>query len=180
MIANDHATVLVDFVIDRRDLFRANMELSRWRFLIAIIVVLALVLPLGYFFILIGEQKILLQTSPLFIGVPLIALTGQVLRLHAIARKYVSGLSESQRHRQYMFRSAGDGYDSAFGESFSHTAWADVMQIVEKPEYFLIYKNRFQVGALPKRGFQAADIPVFRNIVRSRLGRRAKVSTVQE
>jgi hypothetical protein len=176
MITNDSATVLVDFVIDQRDLFRAHMDLVRWRFVIGVVIVLALILPLGYFFILIGEQKILLQTSPLFIGVPLIALIGQVLRLHASARKYVAALSKSQRRIQYMFQSSGDGYDATSGGSFGHIAWADVMQVVEKSGYFLIYLNRFEVGVLPKRGFQSSDIPVFRDIVRSKLGKQAKVS----
>jgi hypothetical protein len=54
-------------------------------------------------------------------------------------------------------------------ESFGHTAWKDVMKVVEKSRYFLIYLNRFEVGILPKRGFQPADIPVFREIARSKL-----------
>jgi hypothetical protein len=138
---------------------------------------LSFVLPLGYFFIIIGEQTILLKTSPLFIGLPLVALGGQVLRLHATSRKYVAALSTSQRQHQYMFQSSSDGYDSASGGSFGHTVWKDVMQVVEKPGYFLIYLNRFEAGILPKRGFQPADIPVFCDIVRSKLGGRAKVST---
>ena len=176
MTANDDTMVLVDFEIDRRDLFRASMELAKWRFLVGVILVLALVLPLGYFFIVIGEQNILLQTSPLFIGMPLIALGGPVLRLHANSRKYISALSASQRQLQYMFQSRGDGYDCVTGGSFSHTAWPDVMQVVEKPGYFLIYLNRFEVSVLPKRGFQTADIPIFRSIVRSKLGPQAKLS----
>jgi YcxB-like protein len=177
MNANDDVMVLVKFEIDPRDLFRANMELAKWRFLIGVILVLTFLLPLGYFFIIIGEQTILLQTSPLFIGLPLVALGGQVLRLHATSRKYVSALSTSQRQLQYIFQSSSNGYDSASGESFSHTVWKDIMQVVEKPAYFLIYLNRFEVGILPKRGFQLADIPVFCGIVRSKLGGRAKVST---
>jgi hypothetical protein len=106
-------------------------------------------------------------------------LGGQVLRLHATARKYVSALSTSQRQLQYIFQSSSDGYDSASGGSFSHTVWKDIMQVVEKPGYFLIYLNRFEVGILPRRGFRPADIPVFRGIVRSKLGGRAKVSTGQ-
>lgn len=177
MTANDNATVLVDFEIDRRDLFRANMGLAKWRLLIGVIVVLTLFLPLAYFFIIIGEQTILLQTSPLFIGLPLVALGGQVLRLHANSRKYVSALSASQRQLQYMFQSSSDGYDSSSGGSFGHIAWKDVMKVVEKSGSFLIYLNRFEVGILPKRGFQPADIPVFRDIVRHKPGGQAKVST---
>ncbi|MDQ2975399.1 MAG: YcxB family protein [Acidobacteriota bacterium] len=177
MTSNDEAIVFVDFEIDRRDLFRANMELAKWRFLTGVILVLTFVLPLGYFFTIIGEQTILLQTSPLFVGLPLVALGGQVLRLQDTTRKYVSALSTSQRQLQYVFQSSSDGYDSISGGSFSHTVWKDVMQVVEKPGYFLIYRNRFEAGILPKRGFQPANIPVFRDIVRSKLGSCAKVST---
>ena len=169
-------TVLVSFEIDRRDLFRANMDLSRWRFLAGIFAVLALVSSLGYFFFLIGEQNILLQTSPLFIGIPLLAVGGQVLRLHASARKFVASLSRSQRQIDYMFQANSDGYELTAGASFSHIAWKDVMKVVEKPLYFLIYRSRFEVGIVPKRGFRSADIPLFREIVRSRLGRQAKLS----
>ncbi len=176
MATNNDDSVLVDFEINGRDMFRANMELAKWRLLIGVILVLTLVLPLAYLFIIIGEETIFLQTSPLFIGLPLVALGGQILRLHATSTKYVSALTASQRQPQFTFKSSSDGYDSAFGESFSHTAWKDVMQVIEKPGYFLIYLNRFEVGILPKRGFQPADIPVFRDIVRSKLSGRAKVS----
>ena len=175
MTANDDAMVLVDFELNRRDFFRASLELAKWRFLIGIVVVLVLSSALVYFFVLIDEQKILLQTSPLFIGVPLVTLGGHVLRLHATARKYVGSLTPSQRQLTYMFRSDSDGYDSAAGESSSHTVWKDVMSIVEKPEYFLLYQNRFEIGVLPKRGFAAEELPVFRGIVRSKLGEKAKV-----
>jgi hypothetical protein len=177
MTTDDKDIVHVDFEIDRRDLFRANMELAKWRFLIGVSLVSTLVLTLGYFFIIIGEQKILLQTSPLFIGLPLVALGGQVLRLRAFARKYVSELPAGRRQIHYTFQSSSDGYDSAAGESFSHIAWKDVMQVVEKSGCFLIYLNRFEVGILPKRGFQPTDIPIFRGIVCYKLGDRATVST---
>src|SRR6266576_2385982 len=98
MTPEDDATVLVNFEIDRSDLFRVNMELAKWRFLVGVILIAVLACSVVYFFFLIGEREILLQTSPLFIGVPLIVWGGQILRLHATARKYVSALSESQRH----------------------------------------------------------------------------------
>jgi hypothetical protein len=177
MTTNEDDSVVVDFEINGRDLFSASMELAKWRFLIGVVLVLTLVLPLVYFFIIMGEQTILLQTSPLFIGLPLVALGGQILRLRANSRKYVSSLTTDRRQPRYTFKSASDGYDSAFGESFSHTAWKDVMQVVEKSGYFLIYLNHFEVGILPKRGFQPDDIPVFRDILRSKLSGRAKVST---
>jgi hypothetical protein len=179
MTTNDDAMVLVDFEVNRRDLFRANLELAKWRLLIGIVVVLVLSSALVYFFVLIDEKEILLQTSPLFIGVPIVALAGHVLRLHATSRKYIASLTPSQRQLTYMFRSDSDGYDSAAGESTSHTVWKDVMSVVEKPGYFLLYQNRFQIGVLPKRGFEAEDVPVFRGIVRSELGEEAKVFSDQ-
>lgn len=176
MTPEDDETVMVNFEIERRDLFRVNMGLAKWRFLVGLILIAVLACSVIYFFFLIGEREILLQTSPLFIGVLLVVWGGQILRLHATARKYVSGLSESQRHLQFKFESGSDGYDLRRGESYSHIAWKDVQKVSEKPAYFLIYLSRFDVGILPKRGFLPIDIPTFRDIVRSRLGIRAQVS----
>jgi hypothetical protein len=176
MTSNNEPTVFVNFEIDRRDLFRANLELAKGRLLIGGVVVVAFGVALAYFFILIGEQKILLQTSPLFIGAPLVALGGPVLRLHAAARQYVSGLRSSQRQLTYTFTPSADGYNFTCGDSVSYVAWNDVKQIAEKPGYFLVSLDRFAVGVLPKRGFQSVDIPIFRSIVRSQLGERARVS----
>lgn len=175
MTANTDTMVLVDFELNRRDLFRANLDLAKWRLLIGIVVVLVLIAALVYFFVLIDEKKILLQTSPLLIGAPLVTLGGYMLRLHAASRKYVASLTPSQRQLTYMFRSDRDAYESAAGESSSHTVWKDVMSVIERPGYFLLYRNRFAIGVLPKRGFEAEDVPVFREIVRSKLGEKAKV-----
>jgi hypothetical protein len=174
MTPKNESIVLVNFQIDHRDIFRVSMELAKWRFLVGIIIIATLVFCLVYFFLLIGEQEILLKTSPLFIGVPLVGFGGQILRLHASARKYVSALSESQRQLQFMFDSTSGGYDLIRGASSSHIVWIDVLKVVEKPAYFLVYLNRFEVGILPKRGFRPIDIPAFRDIVRSRLGVRAE------
>lgn len=169
-------TVQVDFEIDRRDLFKANLDLAKWRILIGIVVAVILAVGLTYFFILIDEKKILLQLSPLFIGVPVVAVGGQVLRLHASCRKFVAGLPVSQRRFRYMFQAEADGYDLNCGESSSHVAWQDVLKVIEKPSYFLIYPNRFEARLLPMRGFhQPSDIPILRDILLSKLGPRAKL-----
>src|SRR4030088_950002 len=96
MTINDDDIVRVNFEVNSRDFFRANMDLFRWRFVLGLVVVLGLTIPLVYLFIVIGEQRVLLQTSPLFIGMPLIVLGGPILRMHATARKYVAALPPSQ------------------------------------------------------------------------------------
>jgi hypothetical protein len=176
MTPQDHSSVVVSFEIDHRDLFRAQLQLAKWRFLVGIIVFVVLSCGVIYFFLLIGERDILLETSPLFIGMPLVALGGQILRMHASARKYVAALPESQRQAQLRFNSGSDGYDLIRGESSSHIAWKDVLSISEKPSYFLIHQNRYEAGILPKRAFRPSDLPTFRNIIQSRLGVRAQVS----
>ena len=177
MTPDDFNSVLVNFEIDHRELFRASMDLAKWRFLIGIVVVIVLGVLLSCFFIMIDERTILLQMSPLFIGAPLVSLAGQVLRLHAMARKYVSGLSPSQRQVQYQFQANSDGYDSSAGGSFSHIVWSDVKNVVEKSRYFLVHLNSVQVSIIPKRGFRSSDIPVFREILLFRLGNRAKLTS---
>lgn len=71
-----------------------------------------------YFFILIGEQKILWQLSPLFFVVPIVAIVGQFLRVHASYRKYIRDLSDSERNIHYMFHQNGDGFDLSRRDRF--------------------------------------------------------------
>ena len=123
----------------------------------------------------------LLELSPLFIGLPIMGVAGQVLRLHAACRKYFTGLPESQRGAQYMFPANGDGYDVMWGGSFSHIQWPDLLRVVEKSNYFLIFPNRFDATILPKRGFhEHSDIPRFRQILRAALGDKAKLLSEPE
>jgi hypothetical protein len=165
----------VDFSIQTRDLFRANLGLAKIRLIVGLGFSLCLITGLVIFFLMIDEQLILLETSPLFVALPLVALGGQVLRLHALCRKYVSRLTESQRRMQYMFSADDDGYDVASGESFSHLSWDDVLKIIEKPTSFLIFLSPYDCQIIPKRGFhRAADIEVLRAIVRSSIGVKAK------
>ena len=71
MNSNDEAVVHVDFEINSKDLFRASIELAKRRFMIGILIFAILIIALVSFFMMIDEQEILLETSPLFIGVPL-------------------------------------------------------------------------------------------------------------
>jgi hypothetical protein len=171
-------TIHVDYEVSRRDLFRMNLDLAKWRILIGFVVAAIPIVGLTYYFILIDEQKTLLQVSPLFIGVPFVAVGGQLLRLHAICRKFVAGLPDSQRRVQYLFQSQSDGYDLSYGDSFSHVAWQDVLKVDEKPDYFVLYLNRFEAGFVPKHGFhRAGDIPILRNILSAKLGVKARLFT---
>lgn len=176
MNVNDISTVHLDFEINRRDLFRVNLDLAKWRIVIGLFVAAIPIVGLSYLFILIDEKQTLLQLSPLFIAMPLVAVGGQVLRLHAGCSRFVSGLTESQRRFQYLFQAEGDGYDLTYGESFSHVAWKDVLKAIEKPGYFVLYLNRSEARLVPKSGFHLpADIPLLRSILCAKLGARAKL-----
>jgi hypothetical protein len=169
--------VHIDFCLERRDLFQASVRMAKRRLLIGIGIVALFSAGLIYFFVLIGELGILLQLSPLFIGLPVMGVVGQVLRVHAICRKYFASLSESQRRIHYMFTDNADGYDLQHGDSFSHIAWTDVSKVVELPIHFLIYFTPYTAYVIPKRGFhQDSDIPRFKSIVRSKLGNSAMLS----
>ena len=176
MLAIGSGTVHVIFNVTHRDLFRMNFDLSKWRVLLGFVLALLPIVGLGYFFLLIDEKKILLQLSPLFLGLPLAVVGGQVLRLHASCRKLVAGLPDSQRRIEYFFRSDTDGYDLTYGHSSGHVAWQDVLRAQEMPAYFVIYLNRIEAGFVPKHGFQhPADIPVFRSILAAKLGVKANL-----
>ena len=176
MYPKEATAIQVDFEVNRRELFRMNLDLAKWRLLLGLGIALVPIVGLSYFLILIDRKELLLQLSPLFLGLPLASVGGQVLRLHAICRKFVRGLPESQRRVQYSFQSETDGYDVTYGHSFSHVAWQDILKVQEKPAYFVLYLNRIEAGFLPKQGFQQpAEIPVFRRILSDKLGVKAKL-----
>jgi hypothetical protein len=169
-------TVYVDFSIETRDLFRANLSLARVRLTLGLAFSICLISAMVLLFLVIDEKTILLETSPLFIALPLVAVGGQILRLHAACRKYVAGLAEPQRRLQYTFYEHGDGYDVTSGESFSHVSWKDVLRIVEQPHSLQIYLSKYDIRIIPKRGFhQARDIEVLRGMFLSSISTRARL-----
>jgi hypothetical protein len=170
------AAVYVDFVVEPRDYFRAGLELAKLRIILSVVVVLAFMIGISYFFTLIDEQTILLQTSPLFLGMPVVAVVGQLLRIHATTRKYISALGESKRRVGFMFQANSGGYDVVWGQSFSHVGWDDVEKVIEKGAYFFVYLNRIDVAAIPKRHFRSpSDISSLRSILEAQLGKRARM-----
>jgi hypothetical protein len=176
MNPRDVTTIYVDYEINRRDLFRMNLDLAKWRLFVGVLIAAIPIAGLSYFFLLIDEGEILLELSPLLIGAPLLAVGGQVLRLHAGCRKFVSQLPESHRRSQYLFQTEMDGFDRTCGESFAHVSWNDVLKAIEKPAYFVIQLNTIEARLVPKQGFHVpADIPMLRSILRAKLGARAKL-----
>lgn len=67
MNLNETRTIHVDFEITRRDLFRVNLDLAKWRLFAGLLLAAIPIVGLSYFFILIGEGKILLQLTLSFI-----------------------------------------------------------------------------------------------------------------
>ena len=166
----------VDFTITQRDLFRVNLELAKVRLLLGCAFAVLTIGGLIWFFWLIDDLQFLFQLSPLFIGAPLVGVLGQILRLHSYCRQFIKNLPESQRRAQYLFQENADGYDITWGGSFSHILWQDLLKVVEKRNYFLVYLNTYEVRILLKNGFhQQSDIPLFRQIVSSRLGTKARL-----
>ena len=127
-------------------------------------------------YILIGEQAILWQLSPLFFGVPIVAIVGQFLRIHASYRKYLTDLSESERNIHYIFRQEADGFDIVRGKNYAHVAWESVRRVVERPRYFRFVLGNPQSLIIPKRFLrQGSDERVMRKIIGSHLGNKAKL-----
>ena len=172
--STDGSVVTAEYEVDHRLIFRAHLSLYKWRFVVAVLITASAIASLIYFFLLIGEQDILWQTSPLFIGVPLVGLFGQLLRLHATSRKYVSSLS--QRQVRYAFRADAGAYEVLFGESYSLIAWADHLKALEKSGYFLLFHSRCDAAIIPKSAFEPNGISVFRRILKLQLGDRAHVA----
>jgi hypothetical protein len=161
---------------EARDLFRASIGVAKFRILLGLAVSSVLIAGLVMFFVAIDEKRILLQTSPLFIGMPLLALGGQVLRLHAMTRKYVSSLSSSQRRKWFRFSDVADGVDMGFGDSTAHIAWNDIRKITEQRRNFLVFMDKYDIRLIPKAAVQDVDqLQALRAILRAKLGSRAQL-----
>jgi hypothetical protein len=79
--------VHVNATMELNDYFHASFDAARTKLVIACVIVATVIAAFSYFFILIGEHKILWQLSPLFFGLPIVAVGGQFLRAHASYRK---------------------------------------------------------------------------------------------
>jgi hypothetical protein len=179
-LSNEDSAVYVDFSIETRDLFRANIFLARFRLMLGLGFSLCLISGLVLIFVAIDETSFLWETSPLFIAMPLVAVGGQVLRMHAICRKSIGALTEAQRRIQYLFYDRGDGFDVSSGESFGHISWSDVLRVVEQRDSFQIYLSKYDVRIIPKRGFhQPGDIPRLRALLSSSSGGKSELLLAQ-
>jgi hypothetical protein len=123
MLESKDRIVQVDATIELSDYFHAYFDAAKTKLIIACLIVAIVIAAFAYFFILIGEGKILWQLSPLFFGLPIVAVAGQFLRVHASYRKYLRDLSDSEKHIHYIFHEQGDGFDIVRGKSFNHVAW---------------------------------------------------------
>ena len=87
MVENKTEVLHVDATIELKDYFHAYCDTAKTSLIVACLIVATVVVAFSYFFILIGEQTLLWQLSPLFFGLPIVAIVGQFLRIHASYRK---------------------------------------------------------------------------------------------
>jgi hypothetical protein len=168
--------VRLSYRTEARDLFRASIGVAKFRILVGLGLTSILIGGLVMFFVAIDEKRILLQTSPLFIGLPLVALGGQLLRLHAMCRRYVSGLSSLERRKWFRFSDLADGIETGFGESRAHIAWNDIRKIAEKRHGFLVFMNKYDIQLIPKAAVEDGDqLRTLRTIFTAKLGSRAQL-----
>jgi YcxB-like protein len=176
MLETRDRTLQIDATIELKDYFQAYFDSAKTRLIVACLVVAALIALFVYFFMLIDEQKILWQLSPLFFGMPIVAVGGQFLRVHASYRKYIRDIPESQRSLYYIFHEAGDGFDVMRGKSFIHVAWDDVRKVIERPRYFRFDLSRYESVIIPKRFLaHGSDEQVMKEILVSTVGHKAKL-----
>lgn len=167
-----HANATLNF----DTLYRAGFDAIKIKLAVALVLCLIFVAATIGLFSYIGEGEILLKLSPLFIGLPFLAIFGQIFRLRAIIKRYLKSLSEAEHNIQFTFQATTDGYDVASGNNFSHFAWDSLTKVVEKPDYFRFYINKYNSHILPKEAFsQAADIEVLREILKFRLSEKAEI-----
>ena len=172
MALTNNRIVHLNVELEVRDLFRASLDVAKRRLVVAVAIFAVLCAGLIYFFSIIDEQKIGLELSPLFVGFPLMAIVGQILRLRVACKKVLS----DKPTVQYMFQDQSGGYDVNWGKSFAHVSWENVHKVVEKPTYFRIDLDKVTAAVIPKRAFhQGSEIVIFRDILRSRLNARAQL-----
>lgn len=165
----------VDVTIELKDYFHVYFDTAKTQLIIACVVVALVIAGFTYFFILIGEQKILLQLSPFLFGVPIVAIVGQLLRVHATYRKYLKNMSDSEKQVHYLFHETGDGFDIVSGKNFSHVAWENVRRAIERPRYFRFILNQYDSVIIPKRFLRETDEAVMKEIIVSQVGDKAKL-----
>ena len=175
MLESNDRTLHVDATIQLKDYFHAYFDASKTRLIIACLIVAGVIAAFTYFFILIGEQKILWQLSPLFFGLPIVAIAGQFLRVHASYRKYLADLSDSEKQIKFMFHEKGDGFEIVRGKSFSHVAWERVRRVIERPRYFRFVLNKYESIIIPKRFLlPGSDEELMKEIIVAQVGHKAK------
>jgi hypothetical protein len=84
-------------------------------------------------------------------GLPIVAIVGQFLRVHASYRKYIKELSDSEQNILYLFSENADGFDMVRGKNFGHVAWENVRKVIERPRYFRFVLNKYESIIIPKR-----------------------------
>jgi len=176
MLKTKDRILQVDATIELKDYFHAYFDAAKTKLIIACLIVALVIAAFTYFFILIGEQKILWQLSPLFFGLPIVAIAGQFLRVHASYRKYPRDLSDSEKNIHYIFHENGDGFDIVRGKSFGHVAWESVRKVIERPRYFHFVLNKYESIIIPKRFLlHGSDEEVMKEIIVSKVGHKAKL-----
>jgi hypothetical protein len=174
MEENNPRVLKVDVTLELKDYFHAQVDEVRIKLIIACLIVATVIAAFTYFFILIGEEKLLWQLSPLFFGFPIIAIVGQFLRFHASYRKHLRGLSESEKNIHYVFPRVGDGFDVLWGKNSSHIAWESVRAVVERPKYYRFVLGHPSSLVLPKRFFRhASDQKLMSEIISVNLEKKA-------
>lgn len=168
--------VRLEYTLNARDIFRASIGLAKYRILLGLGFSLSLVAGLIILFAMIDEVPILLKTAPLFIGIPLLAVGGQVLRLHAASRKYIASLPAPQRLNRLILSDMNNGLDVVSGESTSHISWNDIQRVTEKRDVFLVYLNKYDIRLIPKVAFRdVAQLEALRSILTAKLDSRARL-----
>ena len=177
MLKTKDRIIQVDATVELKDCFHVYFDAAKTRLIIASLIVASMIAGFTYFFILIGEQEILWQLSPLFFGTPILVIVGQFLRVHASYRKYIRDLSDSEKNTHYIFPENGDGFDIVRGKSFSHVAWESVQKVIERPKYFDFRLNSYESIIIPKRFFlPGTDEQVMKEIIVSQIGHNAQLS----
>jgi hypothetical protein len=168
--------VQVEYTLELKTMFRFYLARAKRGFIVGALIFVVATGAVAGFFAFIGETPFFFLTSPLFIGFPAIALTGQLLRVHASYRKYLAGLTEDEKRWRIVFTERADCYETFNAASSGRVSWKSVRKVIERNGYYEFWHNKYDVGALMKHYFlNESDHQAFRAILRDAIGDKANL-----
>ena len=169
---NEQQSIEIEGNLEFNDLFR-NVFWQTFKKLWFIFFLALILTPMGVFgiYLSIANSKF----NPLII-MPFLPFLAVILSVYGVYSGAKKAFDSTKGKLQYSF--SENGYDIFSPVGKSELGWASLEEIQEKSKEFLLYPQKPVFFVIPKRWFDSeAQIDEFRHLVRSVMGKRAKVKS---